>query len=225
MNKKLTGLALFLLCSMLSVPSAFAIGTCGNAKMNVYDASGFSCTLDNGNLLFSNFTYSDGPVLDSSVNVIPVSDANGFGFNFNGGWQVLGANQNEDVLITFDVTGLNGTQVEDLYIDFGNVTTSNGGNVLYTEQFCKGLPTNCTTFIDAPTTNSETDVTFAPVSSLTISKDLTLSTGTNPAGIAATSLFGNQYSTVPEPRAISLLLGLILFAAVAIMKRRQVTQS
>jgi hypothetical protein len=53
-----------------------------------------------------------------------------------------------------------------------------------------------------------------------IYKDVNLTNGSN--GTANLSVFGNTYnnSTVPEPRAVSILLSLGLFAVVVFMKKR-----
>ena len=56
-------------------------------------------------------------------------------------------------------------------------------------------------------------VLSTPQTSLSITKDLSLTAGSN--GTAAMSDFSNYYShTVPEPRAISIVLGIMLFGAV-----------
>jgi hypothetical protein len=127
------------------------------------------------------------------------------------------------------VTAAPGVLIDDIYMGFGNVTTSGTGTALYTENFCGGPEDSCSLFVEAPVTSdtnavklSSTDI-GGPVSSLTITKDLTLQTGTD--GLAATSSFLNEYSTVPEPRAVSLVLGLGLLAGFVFFKRRQVAQS
>jgi hypothetical protein len=71
---------------------------------------------------------------------------------------------------------------------------------------------------------AQTDVvTITPTTSLSIDKDVTLNPGSS--GTVNVSSFGNQYSTVPEPRAVSLVLGLGLLAGFAFFKRRQAAQN
>ena len=63
------------------------------------------------------------------------------------------------------------------------------------------------------------------MTTLTIMKDVSLNAGSN--GTAYISAFGNVYSnsTVPEPRAVSILLSLGLFAIIVFMKKRQAARS
>jgi hypothetical protein len=200
--------------------------------LSSYLVTGFSCSV--GNLDFSNFTYNSSAVgvpavPASGVGVSPITTPDGPGLNFDPSGFVSGANLSEDVMVGFTVTALPGTSIDDIYMGFGNVTTSGTGSALYTENFCGGKEDECSLFVMAPTTNDTNIVNLSstaiggPVSSLTITKDLTLQTGAN--GLAATSSFLNEYSTVPEPRAVSLLLGLGLLAGFAFFKRRQVVQS
>jgi hypothetical protein len=68
-------------------------------------------------------------------------------------------------------------------------------------------------------------VLTTPSTSISITKDLIISGGSN--GTASMSDFSNYYShsAVPEPRAVSALLGLGFFGIMAFVKRRQAVRS
>ncbi len=194
--------------------------------------TGVGCTV--GNLDFSNFTYNTGgtnPIPSASVGVIPVTSPDGPGLNFDPAANISGSNLTQDVFVGFTVTALNGALIDDIYMGFGNVTTTGTGTALYTEQFCtiSTAPGQCSTFVEAPVTGAFSTVQLSntaiggPVTSLAITKDLQLSTGSN--GLAATSSFLNEYSEVPEPRGVTMLLGMGLLAGFLVFKRRQATQN
>jgi len=198
--------------------------------MSVYLVAGFSCSV--GNLDFSNFSYNTGgtnPIAASSVGVTSVTTPDGPGLMFDPAAVISGSGLTEDVFVGFKVTGLNGTLINDIYMGFGNVLTTGTGTALYTENFCGGPENQCSLFVEAPVTNDTNMVNLSstaiggPVSSLTITKDLQLVTGSS--GLSATSSFLNEYSTVPEPRGTAVLLGLGLLAGFLVFKRRQVAQS
>lgn len=214
----------------LSALPAAADSPCASANLNTYLATGFTCSV--GNLDFSDFSYLAGgtnQIAPTSIGVSAVTSPDGPGLNFNPAAQVSGSNLDTDILVGFTVTGINGALIDDIYMGFGNVTTTGTGSALYTENFCGGPENQCSIFVEAPNTNdvnyvnlSSTDI-GGPVSTLTITKDLDLETGSS--GLAATSSFLNEYSTVPEPRSVSLVLGLGLLAGFVFFKRRQVAQS
>jgi len=224
----------------LSALPAAADSPCPNSSGGSFDLSyyvstfgvgtGVGCTV--GNLDFTNFTYNTGgtnKVAATNVGVTEVTTPDGPGLMFDPSGFVSGTNLSQDVFVGFTVTGLNGTLIDDIFMGFGNVTTTGTGTALYTEQFCTGMEDQCSLFVEAPITGGTNMVNLkntaigGPVSSLNITKDLTLQTGSS--GLAATSSFLNEYSTVPEPRGITLLLGLGLLAGFVVFKRRQVAQS
>lgn len=219
----------------LSALPAAADSPCPSSDPLSYYLVNFSgvagCTV--GNLDFNNFTYNTGgtnPIMASSVGVAPIIGLDGPGLNFDPAADIQGANLSTDVLVGFHVTALSGS-LADIFMGFGNVTAVNGGTALYTEQYCGGPSNQCSTFVDAPVTNNYSMVNLGPpaftgpITTLSITKDLQLQTGSNPNGIAATSSFLNEYSEVPEPRGITMLLGMGLLAGFVVFKRRQVVQS
>ncbi len=185
----------------------------------------FSCTLDNGDITLSNFTYlSSTPVTADEVTVgLDNPGSDGYGLTFSGAWSTA-ANTTADVDVTFDVTASNGQEIGDVYIILSAPNVNGGtGNLEYTESFCNPQPSCSETSetVSFPSTSAQNDlVTLSqPVTSLAITKDVELIGGSN--GVSFSS-FGNQYSTVPEPRAVSLVLGLGLLIGFAFFKRRQV---
>jgi len=252
MNKMFYGLALSLMLCLVFVPAALADSPCANGTFSTasntpppddYSSAGFTCSI--GNLDFSNFVYSDSvtgtstAIAGSNVNVLTETGPDGPGFNFQAGWQAAGAGSTNDVSVSFDVTALSGS-LADVYIVLGSPTATNGGTALYTETFCEtNTQVNgsnaCGEYVEAPITPGTNVVSLVgstafppgPVTSLSIVKDLDLNAGSNASGLAAVSLFGNQYSvsSVPEPRGISLVLGLGLLAGFVVFKRRRVAQS
>ena len=243
MKKKLTGLALFSGCALLLIPAAMADPACSTGALNggspVY-TSGYACTVTDAvtgvTLEFSNFTFSQTPNQNlPTVNANPVPPdpggvpgiGNDVGLNFTGGWN---ATNTEDVNIGFTVTDkTGGNLIDDVFVFFSNVGTPTGTEVLnYNEQFCGNGKCDSIS-IQNPGTDTTADVLLSntkvggPVTSLTISKDVQFS-GT---GTLYLSGFGNaySYSTVPEPRGISLLLAAGLLAGALVFKRRTAAQN
>jgi hypothetical protein len=237
MNLTLNRIALFAAICLLCVSTAMAVPACPQTALTpTYVQStgaglnpfppGYVC--DIGNLEFSQFQYSSAAIPASAINVQPMNNPGNEGIGFNG---ALGGNSGtlQDVFVSFTVTGLNGTMLHDLGIDLTNVSTSGTGDVHYTEQFCS-TGHGCSIFVDDPTTAFSTDILLSstpiggPVSSLNITKDVHISAGSS--GSAFVSGFDNHYSNspVPEPRAISIVLGMGL-AAFAFLKRRQAVRS
>jgi len=146
MKKKLTGLALFLICSLLLVPVAMADSYCPTASLtsstsyNASNADGsspyvpFTCYLNPtgntalpGNLDFSNFTWSPNPAGPTppaaptpTVNPIPPNTAPP-GFNGDEGFNFT-ANWSSantyDINVGFTVTGINGALIDDVGLFF-----------------------------------------------------------------------------------------------------------
>lgn len=255
MNKKLTCLALFLLCSLLLVPAAMADSACVQGTLNgttpnYTNPSGFTCNINNI-LDFSNFSLAQSPNQNTptvTVNPIP-PDPNGvllppgeLGFNFTGGWS---SGNTQDVNVGFNVTGVGSSEISDVVIFFQNVSATGNEHAFYTEQITDTDPNSTgygktiTVNLKDPNSNQVYDVgkqfvntVFGgPVDSISISKDVTFlcgptgtSTCTEGSGVLMSG-FGNAYSYVPEPRGLSLMLGLGLLVGLALFKRRAVAQN
>lgn len=247
MKYNLIRLSLFaLVCLTISVSTVVATPTpCPTANLAgnptppapAYEntdgsSNGYQCAI--GNLLFSDFHSSTPSVSPTQIGVQPgyqgppAPPNTNPGFEFTGPWSVTGtgANVGEDVNVEFTVTALTGS-ISDVFIDLINSSIYGAGaSVSYTETVCNSF-TGCTLFVDNPVTGSATDeITLSPaVTSITIDKDLQLNSGAN--GTATMSAFSNYYSTspVPEPRAVSIVLGLGFLGIMAFMKRRQAVRS
>jgi len=242
MKINLTRIAIILAICLTCVSAAMATPACGQVSATspaqtaafspLYvtatgdpNSPGYVC--DIGNLQFSNFDYSvtatppTVPIPPTAVNAIPQTTTGDQGFDFQGGWS-----GNQDVSISFTVTALTGF-IDDVNIDLIGANTTGTGEINYLEQFCEvSGPKTCSIYTDTPTGPLTTSINLAtqsnlgaPQTSLNITKDVFLTTGSN--GTAFISKFGNTYTnTVPEPRAVSILLSLGLFAVVVFMKKR-----
>ncbi len=183
-------------------------------------SNNFSCII--GNLEFSNFSFAGSNITASDVSVSRLTDPGNQGLMFTGAFDVGGNGdpKNMDVNIAFTITALTGV-IDDLQIDLLAADIGNGtGHIHYVEQFC-GATIGCNIFVDDPGTSTLTSELklSSPVTSLTVDKDLSLHANN---GTASVSAFDNRYSnTVPEPRAISFALGLVVLCGAAFMKRRQ----
>jgi hypothetical protein len=216
-------IVVFCLCYSLQA------GPCGVTTLATYDAPGFSCTI--GNLTFSDFSYSpSGSVLipDTSVSVKPETIGGESGFRFNAPWFAL-PNTILDSFINFTVT-CNGCSLNDWLMSIGGVSlpaTDAFVNVGETSpDVAKGLKVG-----SFGGTSTLTDsATFAPVGSVTVSKDLIVFGGstTNGGIIAQVSSLTNLFSTtttsmVPEPGLLVLCTGLLALVPVARRMRRKVS--
>jgi hypothetical protein len=185
----------------------------------------FSCTLDGGDVTLSDFRYLTSTGVGADFVQVGVDNpgSDGYGLDFTGAWSAT--TDPTDVNISFDVTASGGTEISDVYIVMAGDFVTGTGSAVYTETYCEGGPNEpCGLQVETPGA-AQTDVITlnTPTTSLAITKDLELLPGTS--GTVFDSSFGNQYSTVPEPRAISLVLGLGLLAGFAFFKRRQAVQN
>ncbi len=232
MNKKLGALGLSLMVCLLFVPAATAATCAAGDLVTVYQVPGFSCTLPSGpgTFLFSNFQSSLVSTVSVNVNPIPPASAPGvgpgeYGFLFTGGWNNTNT---QDLNISFDVTGVGGALIDDIVVFFQNAGPYTGGEkVQFNETFCNSDNSKCDSIsVTNPSDFSNTvllknTALGGPQSLIHIHKDVQfIGTGT-----ASLSGWGNAYSAVPEPRAISLMLGLALMAAVVFFKRQRATQN
>jgi hypothetical protein len=236
---------LILLCSgMIFATQICGAATCVTDFFATYDAPGFTCSLDS--LTFGAFKLSaTGTSLplpnDLTVLVIPISGGGSDGLQFQGPFGAS-AGQSLDVGISFVVTSNPGVISGDALAIQG-FGTSGGGSVQVTESMCVGaIPTssgNCTgsggtlsldVFANAGGNKPFDSVSFSPVDTLAVSKDVIVLGGaggtpsaagvslvinTNPSG--GTPRLGDA----PEPTSMSILGGGSLL--ILLIRRRRKT--
>jgi len=181
----------------------------------------------NGNLEFSNFTYTQttgAPPPASGVTVNPFNLAGPpveTGLQFVGAFNA-GAGTTQDWAITYQVTALSGT-ISDAFLSFTGGVFGGTGAISVSETI--------TTVGGAPLAAMEasipgvfsTTATFAPQTTILVTKDISVIGGSNGATV---SVIDQGYSTqgVPEPASIALLgIGISgLFALRRFFKRPSV---
>jgi hypothetical protein len=211
------------LASLLLASSALATTTssCQTGSMMSYLVSGFGC--QSGSLTFSGFDYRGTGPSASSITVSPLSVFDNEGFQFQGGWSVSsqnGISNSQEAHISYTVQHV-GSLIDTLSLSFGSSVTGTG-IASVTEQFCLGYSLdNCPHVnqglveVTNPGSGFSNRAFFAGVSSIAVSKDILLISGTN--GAASISHVTDTFSS-PEPLSFVLLgTGLL---GIGLMRRR-----
>ena len=205
---------LIALASSVLASSAFATSTtCPTGPLSLYLVSGFSCTTNS--LTFNQWGYSAAatgtgtPIAAAGVTVTPDLTLGNEGFQFNAPWSVAGTtdvHSTEDSLITFTASG---PGILDLELFFNGSVTGTGQSGV-TENYCLnhalvGCPTGSSGQIKVtnPPPGFNDHVFFAPASSVSVSKDILVSSGDG-TGTAMISQVVNNFSS-PEPLSFVLL--------------------
>jgi len=207
-------LLFFIFAGLLLSTSAFASSTtCPTGAYTLYLAASFTCT--SGNLTFSAFGYSAtanpaGAVIPASgITVTPQTmDANE-GFQFQGGWntgtQAASVPGFQDSVVSFTVSA---GRITDLHLFFNGSQTGTG-SASVVETYClnhaiAGCPMGSSGSISVtnPPPVFNAVVFFAPVTSVSVSKEINVNSGTN--GTASISQVINTFSS-PEPLSFLLL--------------------
>jgi hypothetical protein len=136
-------------------------------------------------------------------------------------WSVA-AGQSQDDDIAFDVSvGTGAVDITDAGVDQISNTVPNG-TASVTEKGCSGIVFPCTQTWGVDTNDSTfvSDTIFTATGTISVEKDIALVGGTGSAGL---SNVADVFSTseVPEPRALSFLLGLGLVAGFVVRKKFQ----
>jgi hypothetical protein len=226
--------------SMLPLAATPTPPACTADTLSAYIALGSGgCT--NGDKIFSNFGYNGGlgtggaaNVTAAQVTVTPVGDLadNNLGVDFNGGW-IAEAGQSIDSLIFFNVSVVGGGPMLIEDAGLGQLSVARGtGIATVAEDGCG--PTPCTvsseewgllTLDDATTTQRLDHTFFTPTGSIAVAKDVFVSGGAD--GMVHLSQVIDTFSqtAVPEPKSLSLLLGLGLVLGGVFRKKFQSARS
>ncbi len=206
---------LLLITFVFGLGSSAWASTCASGTLAVYDVPGFTCSL--GDITFSNFMYTSsafGGALappDSGVAVTPVTSGFGTdtGLLFTSGWLVA-SGETIDSSITYDVSTTNPGGITDLdLVTAGGA--ANGGLASVAEISVAPSESLFTEFGAGPGIPSDS-VTFPPVMSLDLTKDIGVTGGTSGAAHLSDvyNLFSEGTSTMtPEPSLVILCAGLI----------------
>ena len=196
---------------MLISTAAFATpAACLPGTLDTYLTPSFSCSINA--LTFGAWSYASATVPSTAIEVTPITTLGYEGFNFNTLWTVNnttgGGLMTEDSTIGFTAAG---PGITDLELSFnGSFTGTGSANVSETYCFnhpvagCASGPSNGGQIqvTNPPPTFSDV-VFFSPQTSISVLKDIGVSTGSG-FGSASISQVTNQFSS-PEPLSFVLL--------------------
>ncbi len=236
MTKKFLSLCAFAFAAIIPfAATASATPVCPDGDpLSTFLTSGYSCQI--GDKIFSNFNYTSSAfggalaVPSAGVTVDTVGPAStgatfvgtNIGLQFNAGWNAL-AGQTTDSAIGFTVTVLGGAIIIE---DFGLAQVSGvlpNGSASVIENGCGPAP--CTpsqlavmTFDNGGSdTKRVSDTIFAPLGSVEVTKDISVTGGTT--GAAHLSIVQDTFSQVPEPMTVGLLGGSLAMLGIARWRR------
>jgi hypothetical protein len=192
---------------LLASTGLASAGTCISAPVATYEASGFSCTLDN--LSFSNFVVTTiGSVTLGNFSPATNGPNGEFGLTLNYTSAATGTNVSSDVDWTYVVTAINGASITDAFANFVG-TVSGTGTANLGEDLVNAMTGMTVGSISLTAPNTSQVINFSPVGAIDATKDQQNFSGT--AGSALTSSLTNAFSTsaVPGPIVGAGLPGLI----------------
>jgi len=195
---------------------------CATDKLSAYTVSGFTCTI--GGLDFSNFSYhptgANTPTA-GDVEVDPTTIGTESGFEFFAGWSAL-TGKVQDSAIKYTVT-CDGCSITDLVLSMEGEGAS-GDSIVNIAESSGGVEPPLLVGESSTSLISSASETFAPVGSLSLTKDILLNGGTTGFG-SAVSEVDNFFSTkrttmTPEPSLMFLCAGVLFVLPVARKMRR-----
>jgi hypothetical protein len=196
---------------------------CATDKLSAYTAGGFSCNI--GDLDFSNFSYHPtGTNTPSAANVEvdPTIIGVESGFEFFAGWSALPGDV-QDSAIKYTVT-CDGCSITDLVLSMGGNGVS-GDSIINIAESSGGAEPPLVVGQSSTLLIPSASETFAPVTTLNLTKDILLNGGTTGFG-SAVSEVDNFFSTnttttmTPEPSLMFLCAGALCLLPVARKIRR-----
>ena len=214
MNKLVLATACAAAAALTASPVMASPIACATAPVSTYTATGFSCSVDNGAIVFSNInvtsTTTNGAVV-ALGNFIPFSVGDEFGLTLTYSANTGTPPSVADVAWTYNVSG--SPSIVDAYMAYTATTTGTG-----TTSLSETLSNGVTLALNGPgvqTTN------FAPVSDLGVIKDQNNFSGSD--GRATASVLTDAFSVAPIPGTLPLLAGGLigLFALGRKRKQRQ----
>lgn len=159
-------------------------------------------TITSGDLVFSDFSYSNTNQFPPATQVTVTAIANGLEFS---GAFISTQTPGSDGAIGYTVRTISGTLLTDAALTSDVFTNGVPGSSVAVIEGFAGLPNQLSNSATAggPTINSDTTTFATPQSNLGVVKDVVAIAG--PGGSAAVTVIDQTFSAVPEPSSLVLL--------------------
>jgi hypothetical protein len=189
--------------ALLTSPAMASPVACTTASVATYEASGFSCSVDGGAIVFSNIVVSSvvsGGAVVTLGNFSPFNIGNEWGLTLSYASNTGTSASQADVAWQYNVSA--SPPLVDAYASFTGTVTGTG-----TASLSETLSNGVTLSLNGP---GATTVNFSPISSLGVIKDQNDFSGS--AGSAESSILANGFSlaATPIPGTLPLLAGGLL---------------
>src|SRR5580704_14977150 len=213
-------------CTPGTLASYMALGDTGctvgndtffNFQLDTYSSSGGATAIPASGIIVEGL----GPTGTTGASAVAPFLSSDIGVDFSTVCATT-AGQTLDDNISFSVSvGAGAASITDAGLVQDSYTTGNG-NVTVTEKGCSGMTFPCNQVWGVATNDTSfvNDTIFSPTGTISVEKDIAVSGNGGTAGVSSVA---DVFSTseVPEPRAVSLLLGLGLVAGFAFKKKFQ----